>query len=373
MNDRALDYQGGAEVYLSRLVASQRAAGHHAAVFAGEIVKRGPRRLLDLWDPAARRGLMRRIEKERPDVVHLHNVVRELSPSVFGASHPVPVVSTVHDLRSFGVPEHHFPDPRAVVDRSVLGPMARHLLRRRGVALIAVSESVAEKVRSYGFREVVVVPVPVMPPMLPTERPESCCDVVFCGRLSVDKGAAVLLDAFAAVVDRHREARLVIVGEGPERKELEAKCSRLEAHGGIRDRVVFTGWLDQEGVSAALGRARVVVVPSLPALRREGSSLTTAEAARHGRPVVTSDDPAVAEIARAVGGEVLRAGDVAALAESLDRWLSDPRAAADAGRRAQLAAVREYGADSVQVQIDGVYRRVIARSSPRRFAAARPA
>jgi glycosyltransferase involved in cell wall biosynthesis len=77
----------------------------------------------------------------------------------------------------------------------------------------------------------------------------------------------------------------------------------------------------------------------MPRLRREGSSLTAVEAARHGRPVVTSDDPAAAEIAGILGGDVVPAGDVAALAARLDHWLSHPEEAAAAGAVAREKAV----------------------------------
>src|SRR5689334_24930215 len=87
-------------------------------------------------------------------------------------------------------------------------------------------------------------------------------------------------------------------------------------------------------VSEAMGRARVVVVPSLPALRREGSSLTAAEGARHGRVVVGSDDPAVAEVVRAVGGDVVPAGDAGALAARLQHWLDSPEEASAVGAAA---------------------------------------
>src|SRR5689334_4639879 len=111
-------------------------------------------------------------------------------------------------------------------------------------------------------------------------------------------------------------------------------------------------------VSEAMGRARVVVVPSLPGLRREGSSLTAAEAARHGRPVVASDDPAVAEVARLVGGDVVPAGNVAALAARIQHWLDSPAEAAAAGTAA-AAAAEVFDPASVSARYDEVYARAL--------------
>jgi glycosyltransferase involved in cell wall biosynthesis len=352
VNDRPIGERGGAEVNLARLVDAQTAAGDEPLTWGGEVEHTGVGRLLDLWDPRARRQLRRRVAEQRPDVVHLHNVVRELSPSVLGAAGAVPVVMTVHDLRVLGGGEHHWPDPRAVADRWVLAPLTRHQSRRHLAAAIAVSEVVADAVRAMGVQRVVSVPVPAPPPAVPPHPVEDCWDVVFAATLAPDKGAQVLLEAFGRIAERHPRARLVLAGDGPERARLLAAA---------RDqRVVLPGRLDGNGVSAAMGRARVVVVPSLPALRREGSSLTAAEAARHGRPVISSDDPAAAEVARSVGGDVVPAGDVEALAARLEHWLSEPEQAAAAGRRAESLSGRfDLAASAAQVR--AVYESVLAR------------
>jgi glycosyltransferase involved in cell wall biosynthesis len=94
-------------------------------------------------------------------------------------------------------------------------------------------------------------------------------------------------------------------------------------------------------VSAQLGLARAVVLPSLPALRPEGAPLALIEALVHGRPLIVSDDPGCREIARGgsnhPAGLVVPAGDLLALSEAIGDLLDhDPmvellsKAAADA-------------------------------------------
>lgn len=342
---------------MARLVEAQRAAGDVPYVLAGEVAHTGVRRVLDLWDPHARRLVRDRAAAVGADVIHLHNVVRELSPSVVGAAGSLPVVMTVHDLRLFGNGEHHLPDPRAAADWLVLGPLTRREIRRHVSAVVAVSEPVAEMVRSAGLAVARVVPVPVPPPMVEPRPVEACWNIVLAATLARDKGAHVLLAAFAQVVGRHPAARLVLAGSGPEEGALRDAAKPLG------DRVQLVGRLGAAGVSAALGSARVVVVPSLPGLRREGSSLSAAEGARHGRPVITSDDPAVAEVARAVGGDVVPAGNVVALAERLDYWLAAPALAAAAGARAAALAADRFDVTSVAASVRGVYEDVIAGRS----------
>lgn len=356
VHDSPVGHGGGAEVLLARLVQAQRDAGDDPHLLAGEVAHAGPGRLLDLWDPQARRLVRRRAAAVGADVVHLHNVVRELSPSVIGAVGSIPVVMTVHDLRLFHGGEHHLPDPRAAVDRVVLGPLARREIRRHVSAVLAVSEPVAETVRRFGLPAPRVVPVPVPPPVVVPRPVETCTDVVLAATLARDKGAHVLLAAFARVAERHPQARLVLAGSGPEEAALRAAARPLG------DRVRLVGRLDAAGVSAALGRARVVVAPSLPALRREGSSLTAVEGARHGRPVITSDDPALVEVARAVGGDVVPAGDVAALADRLDHWLASPELAARVGARAAVLAAQRYDVATVAASVRQVYEEVVRTS-----------
>jgi glycosyltransferase involved in cell wall biosynthesis len=96
----------------------------------------------------------------------------------------------------------------------------------------------------------------------------------------------------------------------------------------------------------------------LPAVRPEGASLTAAEAARHGRPVVTSDDPAAAEVGRSVGGIVVPAGDVGALAKVLDRLLSDPQEADRLGARA-VGLAEPYDVVAVAAVVRSIYADVV--------------
>jgi glycosyltransferase involved in cell wall biosynthesis len=326
------DGYGGAELYLQRLLAAQRLAGQEVDVLSGS-PRSGARRALDLWDPSGLRRLRERVQVFRPDVVHVHNVVRELSPAVLGDA-GVPTVLTVHDLRAFSGSEHHLPDPRAVAGW-VVNPLLRRMARRLR-AVVTVSDAAAAVLREAGLPGVQAIPVPIPPPLAPLLPVEECTDVLFAGRLSEDKGIRVLLSAF----ERVGRGRLVIAGYGPVPVPGARRMTSAE-------------------VSAAMGRARIVVVPSLPSLRREGSSMTAAEGARHGRVVIGSDDPAVAEIVRLVGGDVVPAGDAGALAARIQHWLDSDAEAAATGAAAARAAV-VFDPKAVAARYEAVYAGVLS-------------
>ncbi len=102
------------------------------------------------------------------------------------------------------------------------------------------------------------------------------------GRLVEQKGQDILIRALAQIPD----ARLVLVGEGPRRSDLESLAARL----GLSGRITFTGVSND--LRPLLASADVYVQPS----RREGFGLAAVEAMAAGRPVVASDVPGLREV-----------------------------------------------------------------------------
>jgi glycosyltransferase involved in cell wall biosynthesis len=74
--------------------------------------------------------------------------------------------------------------------------------------------------------------------------------VAFVGRLQPGKGAHYLIDAFARIADSYPERELVLVGDGPQREELEALARERE----VRDRVEFLGEIPNEAIPLLLVR-----------------------------------------------------------------------------------------------------------------------
>jgi glycosyltransferase involved in cell wall biosynthesis len=349
VNDRALEDGWGAETYLRRLAEGLQTAGDDVEIVAGAITHRGAGKLLDVWDPAARRLVTRRAAEFRADVVHHHNVLRELSASVLGVPHGTPTVMTVHDLRLTGARDHAAGDVRAVPSM-LKSQLDRRVARRNVDAVLAVSQPIADALRAADFRGVRVVPVPVDPPVDPPTDVRACRDVVYAGRLAPDKGVDVLIDAFAAVAEAHPETSLLVAGSGEEDGALRARAAPLG------ERVRFLGRLPAAELSAVLGRARVVAVPSIPARRPEGSPLAVVEAAMHGRPLVTSDDPGISALVSELGcGVTVPAGDAPALARALAAVLDDDDAATRYGVTGAEAAAARHSVASVTASVREVY------------------
>lgn len=358
VHDEPVDAGYGAEAYVRRLAAGLRAAGDTVEVLAGERRHRGLAKTLDVWDPVARRLVAGRVRTFRPDLVHHHNVSRELSASVVGVC-GVPEVMTLHDRRLFGAREHSPASPKRVVE--ALGASAVLRAARRGLsATIGVSEEVSRLARDAGLPAVSTVGVPAADPVGVLVPAAQCRDLLVTARLAPDKGVDVIVDAFARLGEAAAASRLLIAGAGPDEAALRRRARPLGS------RVEFLGWLDETELSGLLGRVRAVVVASVPRRRPEGSSLAAVEAARHRRAVVGCDDPAVAEVVRALGaGPVVPAGDVGALAEALRALLADDAAVARYADAA-AAAARAHSVEAVAERTREVYRQALAEGPRRR-------
>lgn len=159
--------------------------------------------------------------------------------------------------------------------------------------------------------------------------------IAFVGRLDAVKGAVLLLEAFAGLRARHPEARLVVIGDGPDRADIEARATEL----GLGDRVDFLGYRPQEEVAALLEQADMLVLPSFA----EGVPVVLMEAMASRIPAVSTVIAGIPELIEdGVTGRLLAPGDVAGLEAALDALLSDPGARVALGARGREKVVAEF-------------------------------
>ncbi len=150
--------------------------------------------------------------------------------------------------------------------------------------------------------------------------------IIAMGRLVPEKGFDLLLKAFKLIASTHKDWKLVILGEGAERKTLLHLADNLE----LNDRVTMPG--AYRCPFGLLQLADVFVFSS----RYEGFGLALAEAMAVGLPVITFNCPSgPADIVRDdVDGLLVPPGDVPALAVAMDKLISDPELRQRLARRA---------------------------------------
>lgn len=220
---------------------------------------------------------------------------------------------------------------------SRLGYIATAIISRLSAASVCVSEGL----RKYVVREwhgdarkarLIYNPVdpgPAAPARSEAELLARGKVVLSAGRLVDYKGFTRLVRAFARV--EPADARLVILGEGPERANIEAEIARL----GLRDRVSLAGYVREPWNYYASSSCFVLASESEP------FGLVVVEALGNGLPVVATDCDGPREILdREMFGEVVPRGDEQALAAAMTRALAAP---GDPGPRIERA--RDFSLD----------------------------
>ena len=218
--------------------------------------------------------------------------------------------------------------PVVVAERSDpnLAPVGRSwdILRRltyRRAERIVVQSRGAAIYFSSGFRgRLAIIPNPVPAPPhedAPAQAPERKPSLISMGRLAVEKRFDILLQAFARIAGRHGNWSLTIYGEGPERAALERQMAEL----GLVGRVRLPGLVRDP--YHHMRQADVFVLSS----SFEGFPNALCEAMACGLPAVATDCPSgPREIIRhEVDGLLVENGNVAALAEGMERLMSDAK------------------------------------------------
>jgi glycosyltransferase involved in cell wall biosynthesis len=172
--------------------------------------------------------------------------------------------------------------------------------------------------------------------------------VTFVGRLVHDKGVDWLLKVWQQVAQRHKRARLLLVGDGIERATLEAQAQSL----GVTDTVAFIG--RQADVFKFLVISDIFVLPS----RQEGTSNALLEAMSQGLPVIVADDLLGGNrgvVDDCKDGYVIRLGDDQVFVETLDQLLTDTELRKEMGRRARKKIEERFSIESVADKYCEIY------------------
>jgi glycosyltransferase involved in cell wall biosynthesis len=169
-----------------------------------------------------------------------------------------------------------------------------------------------------------------------TDQPPT---ILFAGRLHEEKGIFVLLDAFARVRSTMPEARLVVVGDGPARQEVEQRATAMNG-------VTLTGVVKNRAMPEAFRAADVVAMPSLTTRKwEEQVGMVALQAMACGVPVVATPSGAIPEyVPSGVAGLLVPENDAGALANALIQLLSTRQLREQLARGARAYACDHYDA-----------------------------
>jgi phosphatidylinositol alpha-mannosyltransferase len=283
----------------------------------------------------------------RPDVVHAHEPFAPSSSMAATLAARSPVAATFH----------------AFSERSGLFDVTAPLLRpvwRRLAARVAVSEAAAAFVRSRMGDGIRVVPNGLDVDLFAVAEPATGLPpgrrVLWVGRLDRQKGFPVALRAFERLAREFDDLTLVVAGDGRDRDALRSISAD------VRDRVVMLGTVPHGRLPGYHATADVFVSP---ATGQESFGLVLVEAMAAGVPVVASDIAGYREVVRhGRDGLLVPPADPAALAEAVERILSDP-GLANRLREGGRSRAGEFSWETVADRLEDVYREAL-EIGPRR-------
>ena len=291
-----------------------------------------------ILSPRAILRIKRVLERERFDVLHLHEPMTPVTCIAVLAMATAPIVVTHHASGDLGYMKGAKP---------VLGFLANRIDKR-----LAVSERARDSAARWLPGDYEIVPNGVLIPDTadPSGREHT---VTFAGRQETRKGLQVLLRAWPEI-HRRTGARLQVCGADPLAVRLLLTRLRLRD-----DAIDILGFLSQEELTSLLTRTKVLIAPSLGG-ESFGMVLTRAYAC--ALPVIASDIPGYREVLTPEAAVSVPPDDAAALAEATISLLGDESRRVGMGAAGRQVAVQRYAWSDIAARLEGIYARAIAEA-----------
>jgi glycosyltransferase involved in cell wall biosynthesis len=360
--------------YVTTLAAGSLARGEDSMAFvADELgvdvvrVDELGREISPLRDLMATVRLARLIRRERPQILHTHTAkagtVGRVAALLAGSRRPPIVVHTFHGhvLRGYFGPL-----------RSLFFRLLERWLAARTTALIAVSPQVRDDLvalRVAPRERFVVIRLGIeLDERVKADQdgraesrrylgiPEERFAVGWIGRMTGVKRTDDVLVAFKHLRDGGVDAVLCLVGDGPDRTQLEQRAHEL---GVVRD-TLFLGY--QEDVAQFYAAFDALVLPS----GNEGTPVSAIEALAAGRPVVATRVGGVPDVVReGEDGFLVEAGATDELADRLARLARDPELRRRMGQEGRKRVVPRYAVDRLVDDVDRLYKSLLSAAAAR--------
>jgi phosphatidyl-myo-inositol alpha-mannosyltransferase len=291
--------------------------------------------------PRAFFRIRRVLERERFDVLHLHEPMTPVTCITVLAIATTPMVATFHASGDLGWMR---------IGLRVWGFLADRLDHR-----IAVSERASESAARWLPGDYEVVPNGVL---IPDEADAGKREhrVVFAGRHEPRKGLQVLLRAWPEI-RRRTGARLTVAGADPLAVRLLLTRLRVPDEG-----IDVVGFLSQHDLTATLLGAKALVAPSLGG---ESFGMVLTRAFACATPVVASDIAGYRDVMTPETAVAVPPEDPAALADAVSGLLGDEPLRRALGEAARREALEHYAWGDVARRLEGVYDRVIDGTAER--------
>ena len=366
----------GEEAVVDRTAAMFRSMGHEVVLY--QKTTEGSRDslwgqaqgfLCGLYSPAGIRGMREVLQRERPDVVNIHNLYPFISPAALFECRraDVPVIMTVHNFRlicptglfmrqgrpcelclqrgnEWGCVQHNCEQSWL----KSIGYAARNTVARWSGAyrkcvtrFVCITDFQRQKLTGAGFEPERLTVIPNVVDAPESYTPTEGDFVAYLGRLSYEKGYDLLIE----VARRHPEIRFRFAG-----------AQREQTVESLPDNVKMAGYLTGDDLQAFIRQCRFVAMPSR---WYEGFPMVILENARHGKPTIGPDHGGFTDIIgkdETAIGRLFRPGDVNDLERQIVALWNAPEECVALGAKAFEKLKREYSTETASRQWDALLR-----------------
>jgi len=354
--------QGGADKYFLDLSSALESSGDEVAVFSMADKQNLPNKFSSyfvsninfnetkrsdllkipgriIYSFEAKRKFKKLVKDFKPDVIHIHNIYHQISPSILDVARKakIPVVMHLHDYKLICPNYQLFVDGKTceacrrtkyyhcTQKKCLKGSNAKSLLasvemyihhsilkiyEKNINTFIAPSQFMKREIVSFGWPEnkieVVVNPYSASLKTTPEEINDTAEEnyLLYFGRLSLEKGLSTLIKAAAI-----NNNRLLFVGIGPEEANLKEEAKQLNV-------AEFLGFKNGEELKSIILKAKAVIIPSI---WFENMPLSLLEALSLGKIVLASNIGGIPEMIHdGANGLLFKAGDEIDLASKIN-------------------------------------------------------
>lgn len=303
-----------------------------------------------------------RKEAGRFDIMHIHEIWHHSHFAAYriAKSLGIPFIVTIHGaLEPWGLNFKKF-------KKKVYSSLIQRRILEQASALHAITTREVESIKNFKINNKIVViengidlnefqnlpPKQKLVEHFPELRDKEI--LLFLGRLHINKGLDILIRAFSRVVEKHPNARLLLVG--PDENGYKEHIVRLIREENITEKVIFTGLLVGEKKHSALSGADLFVLPSYS----EGFSISILEAMASGLPVIITKPCNFPEVEEQNAGIVINP-NVSELEDAMSKLLANTEIRQNMGKNGKKLIMDKYNWGTISDKMLNLYNDVLNR------------
>jgi glycosyltransferase involved in cell wall biosynthesis len=298
---------------------------------------------------------LRRLLRKNHDVINTQTrfFITSFLGLVFAKLKRTPLIHTEYGARHSIVPNKIVDLISRAYDHSI-GALLVKSARKN----IGVSEAACEFLKHLGATDIQLIHNGIDTTIFKKKEVANCRQklgisndtivITFVGRLIYAKGVQDLITAFSKIKDTALDTKLLIVGEGPYRANLE----HLAQQTGCASSILFLGQKNQDEVIDILSATDIFVNPSYS----EGLPTSVMEAASIGLPIIATDVGGTGEIIVShETGMLVKTGDTGQLEQKLRELLTNTQLRRELGANARIFVEQKFNWEKIAELVESVY------------------